>query len=222
MTLPPLLARLLIHTAAVRLLPGLQRRLEGGVEYLRYYSDRLLGSPLDLLQSLAECLGHDAPDLIDLASGAPRFDLVSSSTTRLPAERRGWPEPAGLPELRGAVAAKLLADNRLAVSPAEDVLITHGALGAAQVIVDAFVNRGDPVVLLDPVSPIYPLLLRTRGAWVRWVGTRLDEGRLLLRFDQLSRRLHGARLLVIGSPANPTGGIVSADDLEQVAWWASG
>src|SRR5262245_35573934 len=163
MTLPPLLARMLIHTGVVRLLPGLQRRLEGGVEYLRYYSDRLLGSPLDLLQHLAGCLGHDAPDVIDLALGAPRFDLGLSSTTRLPAERRGWPEPAGLPELRGAVAAKLLADNRLAVSPAEEVLITSGALGAVATILDAFVNRGDAVALLDPVSPLYPLLLRKIG-----------------------------------------------------------
>jgi aspartate/methionine/tyrosine aminotransferase len=219
MTLPPLLARLLIRTGFVRLLPGLQRRLEGGVEYLRYYSDRLLGSPLDQLGRLAGHLGQDAPDVIDLASAAPRFDL-GSSTTRLPADGRGWPDPAGMPELRGAVAAKLLADNRLAVSPAEEVLITHGALGAAHVILDAFVNRGDRVVLLDPASPIYPLLARTRGASIWRVGTRLDGGRLRLRFDHLSRALHGARLLVIESPANPTGGGVAAEDLEQVAWWA--
>ena len=44
MTLPPLIARLLIQTRIARLLPGLQRRLEGGAEYLRYYSDTDLAS----------------------------------------------------------------------------------------------------------------------------------------------------------------------------------
>jgi aspartate/methionine/tyrosine aminotransferase len=220
MTVPPLLARLLIRSGAVRLLPGLQRRLEGGADFLRYYSDRLLASPLGQLERIAGCLGPDSPDVIDLAGGSPRFDLVPSANTRLPADRRGWPDAAGLPELRGAVAAKLLAENRLAYSPAEEVLITQGALGAVQVALDAFVNRGDRVVLLDPVSPMYPLLARARGASVRWVGTRAEGGRLRLRFDQLSRGLHGARLLVLVSPANPTGAAPSAEDLDQVVWWA--
>lgn len=220
MPLPPLLARLLVRTGLVRLLPGVQRRLEGGAEYLRYYSDRLLGAPLGLLERLAGCVAADAPDVIDLASATPRFDLAPGSP-RLPADRRGWPDPVGLPELRGEVAAKLLADNQLAFSPAEEVLITHGAMGAAQVVFDAFVNRGDRVVLFDPSSPLYPLLARTRGASIRWAGARLDGGRLRPRFDHLSRGLRGARLLVLNSPANPTGGVISPEDLEQIVWWAA-
>lgn len=220
MPLPPLLAQLLIRSGVVRLLPGLQRRLGGGAEYLRYYSDRLLGAPLGLLERLADCVAQDAPDVIDLASATPRFDLAPTPP-RLPSDQRGWPDAVGMPELRGAVASKLLADNRLAVSPAEEILITHGSMGAAQVILDAFVNRGDRVVLLDPTSPLYPLLAWTRSASIRWVGTRLDGGRLRPRFDHLSRSLRGARLLVINSPANPTGGVIAAEDLEQVAWWAA-
>jgi aspartate/methionine/tyrosine aminotransferase len=221
MSFPPLLARLLIRSGAARLLPGLQRRLDGGADFLRFCSDRLLASPVGLLERLAACLTPEAPDVLDLAAASPRFDLTPSFTTRLPADRRGWPDPAGLPELRGAVAAKLLADNRLAVSPAEEVLITQGALGAVQTVFDAFVNRRDAVVLLDPASPLYPLLARARGARVRWVGTRAEDGRLRLRFDHLARNLRGARLLVVGCPANPTGGIIAPEDLEQVAWWAA-
>jgi aspartate/methionine/tyrosine aminotransferase len=219
MTYPSWLARLFVRSGAARLLPGLQRRLDGGAEYLRYYSDRLLGSPLAQLERVAAALEEAAPDVIDLTAGSPRFDLLPSSTTRLPIDKRGWPCPAGMPELRGAVAARLLEESRLSVSPAEEVLITAGALGAAQVVLDAFVNRGDAVVLTDPVSPMYPLLARTRGARVRWVGAACEDGRLTLRFDQLARRLRGARLLVVNSPHNPTGGVVSPDDLEQLAWW---
>ncbi len=220
MNVPPWLARLLVRSGVARVLPGLQRRLDGGADFLRYYSDRLLSSPLAQLERLAAALEGDTPEVIDLAAGAPRFDLLPSSTTRLPADRRGWPPLQGLPELRGAVAARLLAEQHLSVSPAEEVLITAGALGAAGIILDAFVNRGDRVVVPEPISPLYPLLLRTRGARIRWVATRVEDGRLRLRFDQLAQALSGARLVVLCSPSNPTGGILAPEDLEQIAWWA--
>jgi aspartate/methionine/tyrosine aminotransferase len=220
MTCPALIARLMIRTGIARLLPGLQRRLEGGADHLRFWSDRLLTSPLAQLERIAGVMEADSPEVIDLVSGSPRFDLLSSASTKLPPDRRGWPVPGGLPELRGAVAGKLLAENRLAYSPAEEVLITSGALGAVGVILDAFVNRGDSVVLPDPVSPLYPLLVRTRGATVRWVSTRIEDGWLRLRFDQLAHRLRNARLLVLNSPANPTGAILHPEDLEQITWWA--
>src|SRR5262249_36415406 len=124
------------------------------------------------------------------------------------------------PELRGAVAQKLLMDNHLAVSPAEEVLITHGALGAAGVILDAFVNRGDRVVLPEPIAPLYSLLVRTRGARPAWVGTHVEDGGLRLGMDQLARAVRGARLLVLCSPSTPPGGILAAEDQEQLAWWA--
>lgn len=221
MTLPPLLARLLIRSGLVHLMPGLQRRLAGGTDYLRYYSDRLLASPLGQLEQIAAGMDADDPDVVNLADGSPRFETIPPQTVRLPADRRGWPPPQGLAELRGAVATRLLADHRLAVSPAEEILITAGALGAMGVVLDAFVNRGDRVVLLDPSSPAYSLLARTRGAAVHWVGTRLDDGRLRLRFDHLTRSMHGARLLVLNSPHNPTGGTIAAEDLEQILWWAN-
>src|SRR5262249_31114957 len=149
-----------------------------------------------------------------------RFDLSPSGSTKLPADRRGWPPAGGLPELRQAVADKLLADNCLPVDPADEVLITAGALGAVQTAFDAFVNRGDPVVLMDPTSPLHLLAARTRRARVRWLTTWLEDGRTRFRLDHLARTLRGARLLLLTSPANPTGGIIAPEDLEQVAWWA--
>jgi aspartate/methionine/tyrosine aminotransferase len=215
-----LLLRLLVRTGVARCLPGTQRRLDGGADFLRYYSDRLLDAPFRELERAAEALAPQGPEVVDLTQGAPHFDLLPSGSTKLPADRRGWPPPGGLPELRAAVAEKLLGDNRLAFSPGDEVLITAGALGAVGVVLDAFVNRGDGVVLPAPVSPLYPLAVHTRGARVRWLSTWLEDGRLRLRLDHLARALRGARLLVLCSPANPTGGILAPEDLEQIAWWA--
>lgn len=220
MSYPMFLSRLLVRTGLARLLPGVRRRLGDGVDFLRYYSNRLLGAPLADLEQLAAALEPQAPEVIDLGQGSPRFDLLASGSTKLPADRRGWPPAGGLPELRTAVAEKLLTDNRLAFGPAEEVLITTGALGAAQTVFDAFVNRGDRVVLFDPTSPLYPLLARTRGARLCWLTSWLEDGRTRFRLHELARALRGARLLVLTSPANPTGGVVAAEDLEQIAWWA--
>jgi aspartate/methionine/tyrosine aminotransferase len=218
---PLFLAKLLIRTGIARLLPGVRRRLgrEGG-DYLRYYSDRLLAAPFADLVQIAAALEPQGADVIDLSQGTPRFDLLPSASIKLPADRRGWPPAGGLPDLRQAVADKLLADNCLPVDPAEEVLITAGGLGAVQTAFDAFVNRGDRVVLPDPSSPLFALAAHTRRARVRWLATWVENGRTRFRRDHLARALRGARLLVLCSPGNPTGGIVAPEDLEQIAWWA--
>src|SRR5690242_20566549 len=101
------------------LLPGVRHRLDSGAEFLRYYGDRVLGAPVEDLERAGAALEPLAADVIDLAQGAPQFDLLASGSTKLPPDRRGWPPPGGLPELRAAVAAKLLADNGLTFSPEE-------------------------------------------------------------------------------------------------------
>jgi aspartate/methionine/tyrosine aminotransferase len=217
---PLFLLKLFIHTGLARWLPGVQRRLGGGAAFLRYYSNRLLLSPLRQLETVADSQKDREADVIDLAGGLPSFDLLPSTSTKLPADRRGWPPFGGLTELRGAVAEKLLRENSLAFNPAGEVLITAGVLGAVQTVLDAFVNRGDPVVLFDPCSPLYSLLAATRRARLRWLRTWTEEGRTRFRPDHLARTLRGARLVVLNTPSNPTGGVLTAEDLEQIAWWA--
>jgi aspartate/methionine/tyrosine aminotransferase len=218
--IPLFVKKLLIRTGIARWLPSVQRLTDGGTEFLHYYSDRVLAAPHAELRDLAALLEAHGPDVIDLTPGSPRFDLMPSGGSKLPADRRGWPPPGGLPELRAAVAENILAGSGLAVSPADEVLVTHGAAGAFSTAIDAFVNPGDRVVLFDPTSPLYPLALRSRRARVRWVPTWMEEGRVRFRLDHLDQALRGARLLVVTSPTNPTGGSISPEDLEQIAWWA--
>jgi aspartate/methionine/tyrosine aminotransferase len=169
---------------------------------------------------MGEFQGIHGPDAINLALGEPRFDLAPSASTKLPAERRSWPPFAGFPELREAVAIKLRDDRSLNVSPTEEILITSGLAGAFRVAVDSFVNRGDRVALFDPGSPLYRIVLRHRRARIRWIPTWMESGRLRFHMEPLVRALRRARLIVLNSPANPTGGVLTPEDLEQIAWWA--
>jgi aspartate/methionine/tyrosine aminotransferase len=184
-------------------------------------SDRLLRSPYAELGAWAEFQEPAGPGAIDLALATPRFDRTPSASTKLPADRRGWPPAHGIPELRQAIAEKLRSEDRLTVDPAQEVLITQGASGAFSVVLDTFVNAGDRVVLFDPCSPLFRLGVQPRRARVRWVATWRENGRTRFRLDELARALRGARLVVLNSPCNPTGGVLAAEDLEQIAWWAN-
>jgi aspartate/methionine/tyrosine aminotransferase len=213
---PPLfLTKLLIRTGLARLFPAARRLAGDGTRFLHYYSDRVLSAPHAELAEVAALLEPPA-DAIDLAAAAPRLDPPPLPRTL---DRRGAP-PWGLPELREAVAGKLGAEHRLGVSAAREVLITPGATSALSTALDAFVNAGDAVVLFDPTSPFYALALRQRRARVCWIPAAVEGGRLRFPLDRLARALHRARLLVLADPANPTGGVLAPEDLEQIFWWA--
>jgi aspartate/methionine/tyrosine aminotransferase len=220
-SVPLLLTKTLIRTGIAGWLPSVRRLLGNGSSYLSYYSDRVLTAPLAELSDAAALLEQHNGDVIDLALGSPRFDLTPSGSTKLPADQRDWPSPGGIPELRSAVAEKLHADHAQTYNPEQEVLVTAGATGAFHVALETFVNRGDVVVLFDPTSPLYPLSVRHRGGKVRWVTSWMEDGRTHFHLAELAKSLHGAKLLVVNSPANPTGGVLSPDDLEQIAWWAN-
>jgi aspartate/methionine/tyrosine aminotransferase len=217
---PFFLARLLVRSGIARWLPAAKQWTKGGTGVLHHYSDQVLAAPYAELSAFGEFREVHGPDTIDLALGSPRFDLVPSGTTKLPAERRGWPPATGLAELRDAVAAKLAAEQQVTVDAGDEVLITQGAAGAVSVVLDTFVNARDRVVVLAPTSPLYALALKHRRARLRWVSSWTENGRLRFRLDQFARAVRGARLVIVNSPANPTGGVLAPEDLEQIAWWA--
>src|SRR5436190_12531450 len=88
---PLSLVKLLVRSGLARWLPGVQRRTEGAGPFLHYYSDRVLAAPLVELCATAGFLEPGSPAALDLALGSPQLDLVPSGSTKLPAERRGWP-----------------------------------------------------------------------------------------------------------------------------------
>jgi aspartate/methionine/tyrosine aminotransferase len=217
---PLFVTKLLIQAGLTRWLPSIRQLSDGGAAFLHYYGDGVLCAPHGDLREMGEFQEIHGPDAINLALGEPRFDLAPSASTKLPAERRGWPPFAGLPELREAVAIKLRDDRNLNVSPTEEILITSGLAGAFRIAVDSFVNRGDRVALFDPGSPLYRIVLRQRRARIRWIPTWLESGRVRFHMQPMVRALRRARLIVVNSPANPTGGVFTPEDLEQIAWWA--
>lgn len=221
MAYPLFLTKLLIRTGLARWLPSFRRLTDGGSPFLHYYSNAVLGAPVADIQKMGEFLEIHGSDAISLAVSEPRFDLAPSASTKLPAERRGWPLFGGLPELREAVADKLKEDQSLNVRPTEEVLITPGLAGAFYIALNSFINPSDHVALFAPASPLYRLALQHRRARIRWIPTWMESGRMRFHMEPFVRALRRARMIVINSPANPTGGILAPEDMEQIAWWAN-
>jgi aspartate/methionine/tyrosine aminotransferase len=217
---PFCLVRWLARAGLAGLLPGLERRSGGAGGYLRHYSGQALATPFEELRdSLAyrEPAGHP---VIDLAHGDPNFDLLPGGVSKLAPDQRGLPPAWGLPELQRLVAAKLHDDLGPAFPPDDEILITAGVSGAFNLALDAFINPGDRVVLFDPSSYLYSFALRRRRARIRWVPTWLEDGRICFHLEALRQALRGARLLVVNTPANPTGGVLTPESLQIIAWQA--
>ncbi|HEX3146665.1 MAG TPA: pyridoxal phosphate-dependent aminotransferase [Gemmataceae bacterium] len=210
--------KLLARSGFARFIPSVCRSLGGGEDFLRYYSDCALAVPIDELRDPALLPDIGTPNSINLALGSPRIDLLFG-LGRAVNDRR--PDSAwGDIELRSEIGIKLHLDHGVEYDSTDEVLIAHGASGAYAAVLDAFVNVGDPVVLFDPTSPIFPIGLKHRRARLRWVPTWSDEGRVRFAMDVFAKTMRGAKLLVLADPVNPTGCVFAPEDLEQIAFWA--
>lgn len=135
---------------------------------------------------------------------------------QIEAGNTAYVDPAGIPSLRRAVADHMKKTRGVDVDPAR-VVVTAGAKPPIGLSVVSYVNRGDEVIYPSPGFPIYE-------SWVRFVGAvpvplRLREERdFAFTPEELGELITPrTKLLILNSPSNPTGGVLSTDDLDGIA-----
>jgi aspartate/methionine/tyrosine aminotransferase len=164
-----------------------------------------------------EASGHD---VIHLHLGEPDFDtppnVIEAAERALADGLTHYAPPPGLPAFREAVAADFTVRRGVPVTP-DRVVITPGAKPIMAFAMLALVGPGDEVIVPDPGFPIYESMARFAGATP--VSLRLDpERRFGLDLDELRALVTPrTRVLVINSPQNPTGAMLSRADLEGIA-----
>lgn len=158
-------------------------------------------------------LASKLPDPVDLSIGQPDFDVPDVAKAALErAVRRGenrYTRSAGIPELRMAVRERCR--NRFGFEP-EDVMITSGTSGGLTLAFLATLDPGDEVLIPDPYFVSYKQLALLCGASPRMYDTYPD-------FRLTRPRLEEAwtprvKALVLNSPANPTGMVLSEDEVK--------
>jgi len=159
-------------------------------------------------------------DIVSLGIGDPDFDtpaVVREAAKRsLDRGRTHYNPSAGIPELRQAIAAYLTRSRGLEFRP-EEVVVTPGAKPILFHTILAVAEPGDEVIYPNPGFPIYESVISFAGA--RAVPMALVESQQFgIDLEQLRRAASPrTRMIILNSPNNPTGGVLSRADLEAVA-----
>jgi aspartate aminotransferase len=168
----------------------------------------------------AKALERQGKSVIHLEIGEPDFDtpahIKEAAKRALDAGATHYGPSAGLPELREAIAGHIEATRRVPVGP-DEVVVTPGAKPIMFFVIMALVNRGDEVVYPNPGFPIYESVINFVGG-VPVPIPLLEETGFGFDLAELERRVsRKTKLLIINSPENPTGGVLSADEIGRIA-----
>ena len=168
----------------------------------------------------ARSLEATGRSVIHLEIGEPDFDtpanIRDAAKRALDAGFTHYPPYFGLPALREAIAADVSARKDVPVSP-DRVVVTPGAKPVMYYAMLALIEPGDEVIVPDPGYPIYESMVRFAGgtpvplAIRQEHDFRADLGELA---SLISKR---TRMLVLNSPANPTGGLFTREDIVRIA-----
>ena len=158
--------------------------------------------------------------MVHLEIGEPDFDTPSNITeAAVTALREGYTHygpSAGLPEVRECIADYISRDRGIEVG-AKNVVVTPGAKPIMFFTILACVEEGDEVLYPNPGFPIYESMINFVGG--KAVPLPLKEEREF-RFDiaDLERLLTPkTKMIIINSPQNPTGGMLTPDDMDDIA-----
>lgn len=168
----------------------------------------------------ARALEAQGKHIVHLQIGEPDFDTPANIIDAgVEALRSGWTHygPAnGDPELREAIAA-YIARSRDVHYSADQVIVTPGGKPIMFYLLLATLEKSDEAIYPDPGFPIYRSMIEFSGAKAVPIPLR-EENDFRLDVDELAGLVTDRTcLLIVNSPANPTGGVLSRGELERIA-----
>ncbi len=168
----------------------------------------------------AKALEARGRDIIHLEIGEPDFDtpehIVEAGCRALREGQTHYTPSNGIIELREAIAEDVAASRGIEVSP-DQVVVTPGGKPIMFFIILALIEQGDEVLLPNPAFPIYESMVRFAGGNPVFVPLRQEND---FRFDPEEFRAglsDKTKLVILNSPANPTGGVLTAEDISTLA-----
>ncbi len=173
----------------------------------------------------ARALEKQGKDIVHLEIGEPDFDtprnIKDAATKALNEGYTHYVPSAGIPELRQAIADYISKTRNLKVTP-EEVVVTPGGKPIMFYTILALVNPGDEVLYPNPGFPIYESLINFVGA--KPVPIPLEEKNDFSLDREYVKKMitKKTKLIILNSPENPTGGVLSREDLKVVADSISG
>ena len=146
-------------------------------------------------------------------------DSVKNAMTRAIEENKThYLQTTGVPRLRELIAAKLRDKNRIPIDDADEVLVTNGGIHGIYIVCRALLEAGDEVLVPDPLWPAAAgNVLAAQAMPVSWPLQDRGNG---WRYDlaaSTARITPKTRAIYLNSPHNPTGAVLSRDDVVRIA-----
>ncbi|MDP2218189.1 MAG: pyridoxal phosphate-dependent aminotransferase, partial [Methanolobus sp.] len=168
--------------------------------------------------NMATKLRQQGVDVVSFSLGEPDFDtpkhICDAACQAMYRGETHYTPPAGIPELREAIAEKLRTENKLDVK-GSDVIVTPGAKQAIFEVMLTVLDDHDEAILFDPAWVSYDSAIKFAGADTVWVPTDAND-----RFkpqDLEEYITDKTRLIVVNSPGNPTGAVYDRQTLKNIA-----
>ena len=177
-------------------------------------------SAFDVLARARE-LEAQGKRIVHMEIGEPDFDtpehIKRAGIAAIEINQSHYTPSAGIPELRDAIASYAAKFRGMEPFARENVVVAAGAKPIIWNILSAILNPGDEMVYADPAYPAYASCASYLGA--KAVPVPLVEAKdFRLDLDELAAKLSNkTRVLVLNSPHNPTGGVLTIDDLKTIA-----
>jgi aspartate aminotransferase len=170
------------------------------------------------ISGIRKCFEGAAPGSVNLGLGQPDFDTPShikrAAIEAIEKGLCGYTPNCGVPELRAALAKKFWVENNIRCSP-EEIMVTSGASEGLFLVISTLVDKNDEVLVGDPSFLSYAELTKLVGG--KPVSIPLDE-KLRLSPEAIEERITDkTRLIIVNSPANPTGSVQTADQMRSIA-----
>jgi aspartate aminotransferase len=172
------------------------------------------------IDAKAKQLIKDGVDLVGFGAGEPDFNtpenIKEAGINAIKANKTRYTPASGVPELKAAVAEKFKKENGLEYKPS-DIIISCGAKHSLYNIFMAILNPGDEVIVFSPYWVSYEEQVKIADGVPVFV--RLDELRNFeIDFNLLEKTItKKTKAMIVNSPSNPTGAVLSADSLKKLA-----
>jgi len=168
----------------------------------------------------AKALEKQGREIIHLEIGEPDFDTPSNiKEAAIKAMKAGYTHyvpAAGIPELRDAIAEYLTRSRGIDVHP-DEVVVTPGAKPIIFFSILACVELGDEVMYPNPGFPIYESMIKFVGAKPVPMPLKEENDFRIDNQDTVDKINKKTKMIILNSPENPTGGVLSKDNLEAIA-----
>jgi len=174
---------------------------------------------MDVLEKAQE-LERQGHDIIHLQIGEPDFPtprfICEAGIEAISNAETHYTHSLGIIELREAICEQYYEKYRVNINP-EQIIVTSGTSPALFMLFSSLLDPGDEIIISDPHYPCYPNFANFLEAKPNFVNVYEEDG-FQLRPDEIKKKIGPrTKAILINSPSNPTGNLLSAERMEKIA-----